>query len=183
MSSARFQQRFITAILAAGVTAETPDAELKKAFFNAAKVPVSNANLEGLRAALNGNADNIKPDSVPGTPAAPKAPKAAKEPKAPREPKAVVPAETAEACLARCKADPATAERWARVIKVEEMGKKGATRVTIKCDDKGPEGQDLFRTIKIQDLFQVKFSEGYAKKNARKSKAAAASTTEAPSAS
>jgi hypothetical protein len=39
--------------------------------------------------------------------------------------------------------------------------------VTILCDDKGANGEDLFRTIKIQDLFQVKFSAGYKAKKAK----------------
>lgn len=156
----------LDALKSKGITAETDEKQLKEEYFRTAGVPLGKSNIESVRKALAGDESQITEN------AAPKAAKvkAAKEPKAPKEPKVARPTETPEQALARLKSDAATSERWKRVVKVEEMGKKGPTRVTILCDDKGPEGQDLFRTIKVQDVFQVRYSEAFAKKNARKNR-------------
>jgi hypothetical protein len=159
----------LTVLQEAGINAETPEAELKAAYYKAAGVPLNKNNIESVRKALGGDESQVTVEKTAGTTVA-KEPKAAKAPKAPKEPKPVTPSETPEQALARLQSDDATKARWARVTKVEEMGKKGPTKVTILCDDKGPEGQDLFRTIKVQDLFQVRYSADFAKKNARKNR-------------
>jgi hypothetical protein len=187
-----FRSTTIETIRGKGLSAESPDQDLKKAYYSAAGSPLTGDKLAQLRAALNGDTSLIQ--EVTETAAAPaKAPKAKKEkaakaPKeaaAPNEPKAVKPSETADQALARLKADPATSTRWARVQSVLEMGKRGPTRVRIVCDDKGEGGADLFRDIAVQDLFQVRFSAGYAKKHARKNRVksnAKAAAAEAPAA-
>lgn len=166
----QFKQSTIDALKGAGITAETAEDETRKAYFKTTATPLAKANLADLRAALNGDAAAILPEAAPKAAKEPKA-KKEKAPKPPKEPKPAKVAETAEQALARLQAAPETSARWARVVRVDEMGKKGPTVVTIRCDNKGENGEDLFRTIKVQDLFQVRFSADYAKKNARKKKA------------
>jgi hypothetical protein len=166
----------LAALVAAGITSSTPEQELKKAYFKTAGHPLSKQNMPHVLAALNGDNSVVTDDSA-AAPAAAKEPKAPKTPKAPKEPKAPVAAkvaETPDAALARLKADPATSARWARVQSILEMGKRGPVRVRIVCDDKGPNGEELTRDIKIQDLFQVKFSAGYKKSRKAAPKAEAA---------
>lgn len=167
-----FKRTTIETLRTQGVNDQTTDQDLKKAFFKTNGSPIKSENVPKLRAAIAGDESlilSVEAASKAKTPKEPKAPKAAKEPKAPAEPKV---AETAEAALARLKTDEKTAQRWARVVAVTEMGKRGPTRVRILCDDKGENGEDLFREIAVQDLFQVRYSAGYAKKNARKNRSA-----------
>lgn len=100
--------------------------------------------------------------------------KAPKPPKAPVAPKPPKPVETAEQALARLKADPKTKAKYRRVTEILEMGKSGPVRVTILTDDKGPNGEDQFRVIKSQDLFQVKLSVEGQKAEAKKKRNKAA---------
>lgn len=153
------------------------DAELKKAFFKAAATPLANAKVADLRAAIAGDDSKIFADDAAA--AAAKGPKKEKAPKAPKEPKPVKEPETAEAALARIKADPKTAERWKRVVRVTEMGKRGPTRVDILCDNKGENGEDLYRNIAVQDVFQVKYSADYSRKAARSARQAAKAAAKA----
>lgn len=169
----QFKQLQVETLLGNGVTPDTPDEDLRKQYFKVAGAPLSKANIADLREALRGNPEAILPTGQ-------EKPKKEKAAKAPKEPKPVKAAETAEQALARLKADPATAQRWARVRSVDSMGKKGPTVVTIVCDDKGPAGEELTRQIKVQDLFQVKYSAGYAKKAARANRKKAAASTDAP---
>lgn len=172
----QFKPSTIEKLKLANVTAETPDDELRKAFFKANSGPIKKDDVAALREALNGNPEALLPAE---------APKAAKEPKAPKEPKPVKAAETPEAALSRLKAssDPKIAERWARVRRVDQMGKKGPTVVTIVCDNRAEDGSEILRTIKVQDLFQVRYSADYSKKAARVARAAAKkAATPAPAA-
>lgn len=158
----------LAALVAAGITAESPDQDIKKAYYKVAATPLSKDNLPVVKAALGGDLSGVVDDiAAPAT-----KPKAEKAAKAPSAPKPVMEAEAPHVALKRLKSVPKTAERWARVTEVLEMGKKGPTRVRIKCDDKGEGGKNLFRDIKVQDLFQVKYSAEYAKKNARKGRKA-----------
>lgn len=169
-----FKSSIIATLLGAGITATSPEADVKKAYFGAAGAPVSKAALPDLIAALGGDQTKVIADENVSTGTKTAKAKTPKEPKAPAAPREVKPAETADAALARLKADPATSARWAKVRSVDEMGKRGPVKVTIVCEDKGPAGEELTRQIKVQDLFQVRFSAGYAKKNTRKSKKVAA---------
>jgi hypothetical protein len=110
----------VSAVLALGLTAESPDQDLKKGYYKAAKAPLTPATLPVLKAALAGDQSAIVADAE--APASKKKAPAAE--KTPKEPKVVKAAETPEAALARLKSDPATAERWKRVQRVEQMGKK-----------------------------------------------------------
>jgi hypothetical protein len=153
----------LAALVAAGITAQTDETTLKKEYFKAAKGPLSKAQLPELIAALNGDTTKVVDDAE--AEAKKQSAKAEKPAKAPKEPKVAKASETADACLARMKAstDPVVAQRWVRVREVLEMGKRGPTRVRIVCDDKNEDGSERLRDIKIQDLFQVKFSAGYKK--------------------
>lgn len=171
-----FKASTIKALQDKGITGETPEAELKKAYFKTTSTPLASAKLPDLIAALNGDQTQITAEAAPKAAKAPKAPKAAKEPKAPKEPKppkAEKVAELPAVAMARLKADPKTSARWTRVTEVLEMGKKGPTRVRILCDNKGEAGEDLFRDIAVQDLFQVKYSSDFARKAARQARAGA----------
>lgn len=86
------------------------------------------------------------------------APKAkAKKPKAEPKPKVVKEKETPEVMLARFKKEQPA--KWGRVTEILEVGKGGSpTRVRIKTDDPGPNGEVQYRDIKPQDLFQVRLS-------------------------
>lgn len=180
----KFKAATIAAILAAGVTAESPEAEVKKAYFTATATPITKASYPLLIAALKGDVTNVIPEGQE----APATTKPAKEKKqaAPKTPAAPKVTETPEQALTRLKNSPDSkiAARWAKVRSVDEMGKRGPTKVTIVCEDKGPNGEELLRQIKVQDLFQVRFSAGYAKKQARKGKKASApaATETAPAA-
>jgi hypothetical protein len=180
--SAQFKRSTIEALQGAGINAETAEADLKKAYFKTTSTPLAAAKIADLRSALGGNEANIIADADV-KPKAAKVPKEKKEkaPKPPKEPKPVKEAEAPDVAMARLKADPKTAARWTRVTQVLAMGKKGPTRVRILCDNKGPAGEDLFRDIAVQDLFQVKYSADFAKKAARKARAAT-KKTEAPAA-
>lgn len=179
----QFKQSTIDAMKNTGITAETPDEDIRKQYFKTTSTPLAKANLADIREALNGNPLAILPADAEKPAKAPKAAKEPKAPKPPKEPKAPKVAETGEQAMARLKAAPETSARWARVTKVIEMGKKGPTVVEILCDNKGENGEDLFRVIKVQDLFQVKYSADYAKKNARKKAAkATAPAADAPTA-
>lgn len=177
----------LTALTAAGITSASAEPDIKKAYFAATNSPLTKATLPIVVAALNGDEAAIdRSEKASPAPAAgkPAKVKAEKPPKAPAEPKVAKPAEAPDAALARLKNSPDTkiAGRWARVVSVDEMGKRGPTVVTINCDDKGPNGETLTRQIKVQDLFQVKFSKGYAKKAARKSAKAETPVVAAPAA-
>ncbi len=173
---ANFRKSVIAALIAAGVTATTDEGQIKREYFKAAKGPLSKAQLPDLLLALGGDTTNVIDDAEAEAKkqlaSAGKTPKAPKEPKAPRAAAAPKTVETPEAALARLKADPATSARWARVQEVLEMGKRGPIRVRIVCDDKGPNGETLTRDIKVQDLFQVRFSAGYKKSKGNQNKPA-----------
>jgi hypothetical protein len=122
-------------------------------------------------------------------PKAKKAPKAAK-PKAEPKPKAEKVVETPAQMLARLKSATDTKARYARVTEILEVGKGGSpTKVRIKTDDEGPNGEAQYRDIKPQDLFQVRLSvagqaaEAKKKRNksasARRKTAGSASATKA----
>lgn len=165
----------LAALIVAGITAATPEQDLKKAYFKASKGPLSKAQLPELIAALNGDETVVNDDTAAAqTPAASTKPtKTQKEPKPANEPKPARVAETPEAALARLKTDPATSAKWARVHSVLEMGKRGPVKIRIVCDDTNEDGSARHRDIKVQDLFQVKFSLEY---QSTKKKAAAAAT-------
>lgn len=165
----QFKASTISALTSAGITVETPDDELRKAYFKVTSTPLPKGNIEDVRDALGGNPERILAEKAPKAAKA-KTEKAPKAPKAPKEPKPAKVQETPEAAMARLKADPATADRWKRVRSVNEMGKKGPTVVTIVCDDRAEDGSEILRTIKVQDLFQVKYSAAFAKKAARKNR-------------
>lgn len=77
--------------------------------------------------------------------------------------------ETREAMLARLRTEKP--ERYGRVIEILEVGKSGPTKVRIRCDDSTPENV-LTRDIKVQDLFQVRFSEARQAEETKKARAA-----------
>lgn len=94
-------------------------------------------------------------------------------------PKPAKPAETPENAMARLKKDPATKARWAKVVRVTEMGKSGPTRVVIKCQDpqtkqsEGGEQKSVCegeREIAIQDLFQVECCKPCQERKVRKAR-------------
>jgi hypothetical protein len=183
--SANVKRSVLEQLISKGLTAESATSDIKKAYFSITGNPLSKDNLTNVVLALKGDTSVVEDDSA--APAAEaSAPKAKKEKavKAPKEPKpAAAPkvAETPEAALARLKAstDPVIAGRWARVHEVLEMGKKGPTRVRIVCEDKGSNGETLYRDIKVQDLFQVKYSAGYKKSRAKATAPAAEATVTA----
>lgn len=73
---------------------------------------------------------------------------------------------TLDEALASAKANPDTAERYARVLRVTALGAKGQpVRVVVGCEDpqtkQGPDGKPISlcqaeREIATQDLFQVR---------------------------
>jgi hypothetical protein len=167
----------VAALLAAGLTKDSDTSEIKKAYFTTTGKPLTKSNLSTVLLALGGDEASISDEAAPAattTKAKGKPAAAPKEPKPAAAPKVT---ETKEQMLARLKQEKP--ERFGRVTEILEVGKKGPTRVRILCEDKGTNGEDLYRDIKIQDLFQVRFSAGY--KKPRKAAAAAPASETAAS--